>query len=112
MFLGLGASSGQIVRSSHNKHVTQIAMTRTKPKYAPEPEPQQQASTSFAGLPYSLDLKGASAYTDFSITDIRAAIIGRELPIVSDKPYRMIRTDLEKWVEAKRHFVRRMAEKR
>lgn len=96
-------------------------MPRTKNKYGnpapvpvvlPGPEPQQQASVSFAGLPYSLDLKGAEAYTDFSVTDIRAAITRGELAVVSVWPYRIIRTDLEKWVEAKRHFVRRMAEKR
>lgn len=84
-----------------------------KPVVLPGPEPQPQPSISFAGLPYSLDLKGAEAYTNFSGDGaIRDAIIRGELAAVSDWPYRMLRTDLEEWVEAKRHFVLRMAEKR
>lgn len=84
-------------------------MPRTKPKYPQEPELQKpEVSFVAAGLPYSFDLKGASAYTDFSETDIRAAITRGQLAVVSDKPYRILRADLEAWAKSKRHFVRRV----
>lgn len=83
-----------------------VLMSGSRAKYSPEPEPQQFSFVT-AGLPYSFDLKGASAYTDFSETDIRAAVTSGELAVVSDKPYRMRRVDLEKWVDVKRHFARK-----
>ena len=82
-------------------------MPRTKAKYQQEPEQPQLVSFVAAGLPYSFDIKGASAYTDFSETDIRAAITGGQLAVVSDKPYRVLRSDLEVWAKSKRHFVQR-----
>lgn len=84
-----------------------MSLARTKQKYPSEPESQQAAVVSFAGLPYSLDLKGAAVYTDFSVTDLRVAITSGELAVVSDKPYRILRTKLEEWVNAKNHFVQK-----
>lgn len=90
-------------------------MPRTKNKYpvpAPALEPvvlpePQHVSFVAAGLPYSFDLKGASAYVDFSVTDLRAAITSGALAVVSNKPCRMRRVDLEKWVDARKHFIRK-----
>lgn len=90
-----------------------IVVARLKQKYPDPPPPedkQKQLSFMAAGLPHSFDLKGASAYTDFSQTDIRAAITRGHLAAVSDKPYRILRADLEAWVNSKRHFVRRMVQ--
>ena len=86
-------------------------MPRTKAKYPQEPVQPQSVAFAAAGLPYSFDLKGASAYTDFSETDIRAAITAGQLAVVSDKPYRVLRADLEVWAKSKRRFVRRNEKK-
>jgi hypothetical protein len=79
-------------------------MARPKKKYvnpAPQLVPAPAPPALPGPLPYSFDLRGASAFTGFSVWSLRLEITSGRLRIVNRKPYLIRRSDLEEFVDSR-----------
>ena len=77
-------------------------MGRPRHSQLPTPAPEP-VSPVVEPLPFSFELPEAEKYVSINEKVIREAIHSGELLVVNDKPITVLRSDLEAWVESRRH---------